>query len=96
MLYAMKLIGMNFKMKILVTGATGFTGKRVMSLLVEKQGIQLRLFTRAQSDVSQFKDYDYEHCVGDFDDKESLLAAMKDCDGLINIASIGFGQKQEQ
>ncbi len=76
-------------MKILVTGGTGFTGKRVLPLLKGKG--EIIVFARKTSDVTLAKKLGYQVVHGDMDDIESLKSAMKDCDGLINIASIGFG-----
>ncbi|RJQ53950.1 MAG: NAD-dependent epimerase/dehydratase family protein [Nitrospiraceae bacterium] len=76
-------------MKILVTGATGFTGRRVLPLLRGKGDI--RCFARVTSDLKKIVDLDYEVAYGDFTDSDSLRRAMTGCDALVNIASLGFG-----
>lgn len=76
-------------MKILVTGATGFTGERVLPLL-EGKG-EIRCFVRPNSNVQKIEELGYELAYGDLDDLISLKMAMSGCNVLINIASIGFG-----
>lgn len=43
---------------ILVTGATGFLGKAIVSALV-KQGHQVRILARQSSDTTFFAEYPY-------------------------------------
>jgi len=76
-------------MKILVTGATGFTGQRVLPLLMGKGEICCLL--RPNSDVRKIEEFGYEIAFGDLSDLDSLTKAMFGYDALINIASIGFG-----
>lgn len=79
-------------MKIFVTGATGFTGSRVVPLLL-KNGFEVRCLYRASSDRSQLlRDQpEIEWALGDVSDTESLTNAMEGTDALVNIASLGFG-----
>jgi len=76
-------------MKILVTGATGFTGKRVLPLLKGKGHV--RCFVRKGSDSGGIKDLGDETVYGDLGDPNSLRKAMDGRDTLINIVSLGFG-----
>ncbi len=76
-------------MKILVTGATGFTGQRILPLLKGKG--EVRCFVRPTSDIHKIENFDYEIACGDLSDLDSLKHAMSGCDALINIASLGFG-----
>ncbi|MEE9604798.1 MAG: NAD(P)H-binding protein [Candidatus Scalindua sp.] len=76
-------------MKILVTGGTGFTGRRVLSLL-EGRG-QIRCLVRSGSMVTNIEKLKHEVAYGDLSDQESLAKAMIGCEALINIASMGFG-----
>ncbi len=76
-------------MKILVTGATGFTGQRVLPLLKGKGDV--RCFVRSTSDIQKITNFDYEIAYGDLADLASLKHAMTGCDALINISSLGFG-----
>lgn len=77
-------------MKILVTGATGFTGSYVIPLLL-KQRHEVRCLVRATSDTAALSDERLELVTGDLDDTAALAAAFSGCDLLINIASLGFG-----
>lgn len=76
-------------MKILVTGATGFTGEKVLPLLMGKGDV--RCFVRPNNDVQKIKEHGYELVYGDLNDLKSLKMAMNECTILINIASLGFG-----
>ena len=77
-------------MKIFVTGATGFTGSRVVPLLL-KNGFDVRCLYRASSDRSLLNGLDIEWALGDISDTQSLTSAMQGADALVNIASLGFG-----
>lgn len=77
-------------MKLLVTGATGFTGSYTIPCLLGA-GHTLRCLYRPSSDRSVLHDQPVEWIPGDLSDEESLMSAMQDCQGLINIASLGFG-----
>lgn len=80
-------------MKVLVTGATGFTGSRVVPLLLNS-GYQVRALTRATSDRSPLADMDIEWVTGDLSNPETLTAALRGVDALVNIASLGFGHAE--
>lgn len=80
-------------MKILVTGATGFTGQRVLPLLKGKGDI--RCFVRPNSNIQKIEKFGYEIAYGDLGDLSSLKRAMSECNVLINIASLGFGHTPE-
>jgi uncharacterized protein YbjT (DUF2867 family) len=77
-------------MKIFVTGATGFTGSRVVPLLL-KSGYAVRCLYRASSDRSSLADPKIEWVLGDVSDSQSLTSATQGTDALVNIASLGFG-----
>lgn len=80
-------------MKVLVTGATGFTGSRVVPLLL-KSGFQVRCLTRATSDRSPLSALTVEWVTGDLSNAETLTAALRGVDVLVNIASLGFGHAE--
>lgn len=75
---------------IFVTGATGFTGSHTVPILL-KEGYQLRCLYRMESDRAQFAGLNIEWVEGDLNDSNSILVAMRGCDRLVNIASLGFG-----
>lgn len=77
-------------MKIFVTGATGFTGSRVVPLLL-KYGFDVRCLHRASSDRSPLAGLRIDWVLGDVADVQSLTAALQGADALVNIASLGFG-----
>ena len=80
-------------MKVLVTGATGFTGSRVVPLIL-KSGFQVRVFVRPTSDRSPLSALTVEWATGDFANPETFTAALRGVDALINIASLGFGHAE--
>ena len=77
-------------MKVFVTGATGFTGSRVVRRLLQN-GFAVRCLYRAASDRSPLAGLNVEWVLGDVSDTESLTSAMQGADALVNIASLGFG-----
>lgn len=80
-------------MKVLVTGATGFTGSRVVPLLLDS-GHEVRCFVRETSDRSQLGTLTVEWVTGDLSDNEALTSALRGVDALVNIASLGFGHAE--
>ncbi len=79
-------------MKILVTGATGFTGKRVLPLLKDKGDVAI--YARSTSDISLAEELGFAIFRGDLSDLAALGAAMTGRDGLMNLASMGSGHVQ--
>src|SRR5215207_3145783 len=80
-------------MKVFVTGATGFTGSRVVPLLL-KSGYEVRCLYRASSDRSFLTDSNIEWVLGDVSDVNSLTTAMQGTNALVNITSLGFGHAE--
>lgn len=80
-------------MKVLVTGGTGFTGSRLIPLLLQN-GIEVRALTRPTSDRSPLSALTVEWATGDLSNAEALTAALRGVDALVNIASLGFGHAE--
>lgn len=80
-------------MKVLVTGGTGFTGSRLIPLLL-KNGFKVRAFVRPTSDRSPLSSFEVAWATGDFANPETFIAALRGVDALINIASLGFGHAE--
>ena len=80
-------------MKVFVTGATGFTGSRVVPLLL-KSGYEVRSLYRASSDRSVLSAPEIEWAEGDLSDTLALTTAMNGADALVNVASLGFGHAE--
>src|SRR2546423_15698483 len=78
-------------MRVLLAGATGFTGSYVVPLLLE-QGAHVRCLVRASSDTSRLPAAPkVELAEGDLSDRDSIERALQGIDKLVNIASLGFG-----
>lgn len=77
-------------MKILVTGATGFTGSYVVPLLLQEKH-ELACFVRKESNLQALPKGAIKVCYGDLADRASLVEALHGMDALVNIASLGFG-----
>ena len=77
-------------MKVVVTGATGFTGAYVVPRLLDA-GHSVCCFVRPSSNRSSLAGQEVEFAEGDLDDASSLEQALRGRDALVNIASLGFG-----
>ena len=77
-------------MKVLLTGATGFTGGYVLTLLLA-EGHSVRCFVRDPARLPESLIGKVEIARGEFDDSISFRMACEGCDALVNVASIGFG-----
>ncbi|MBI4534334.1 MAG: NAD-dependent epimerase/dehydratase family protein [Candidatus Melainabacteria bacterium] len=74
-------------MKILVTGASGFIGCRLVSRLVEA-GHYVRTFGRSQVAPPELAKLDIEHISGDIANHEAVLQAVGDCDMVFHLAGL--------
>ncbi len=77
-------------MKVFVTGGTGFTGSRVIPLLLQN-GYEVRCLYRETSDRSLLTPLEIEWALGDVSNAGALSSSMQGTDVLVNIASLGFG-----
>ncbi len=73
-------------MKVLITGATGFTGSYVVPLLLE-QGMEVSCFVRNSSDISLLPHDKVRLERGDLSNVDSLRQALRGMDALVNVAS---------
>ena len=76
-------------LSLLVTGATGFTGRRAVRELLGR-GHRVAAFVRASSDRATLPP-EVEVVAGDLDRPATLEAALRGRDALVNVASLGFG-----
>ena len=74
----------------IVTGANGFTGRYVCMELIRKN-MPFIVLLRPNTDPTWFKRYSIKYRFADINNLQELVPAMKSCDTLINVASIGFG-----
>jgi dihydroflavonol-4-reductase len=80
---------------VLVTGGTGFIGSNLAAALV-KQGCNVRILRRTDSDLRAVGSLGVEHAVGDVRNAASLMAAMKGCDTVFHTAAIVSYWKKER
>lgn len=77
-------------MRLLVTGATGFTGSYAIPELLAA-GHKVTCYVRPTSDRSRISASSVDYIEGTLEDQQSLTAALQGMDALVNIASLGFG-----
>ena len=77
-------------MRVLVTGATGFTGSFVVPALVER-GHQVTCFVRESSPVALLPLDSVSLRYGDIAEPDFLATALQGEQVLVNLASLGFG-----
>ena len=75
---------------VVVTGATGFTGRRVVAALV-RGGVDVVAFVRPSSDPATVAALGVRSLAGDLDRPATLRAALEGASALVNVASLGFG-----
>jgi uncharacterized protein YbjT (DUF2867 family) len=66
--------------RILITGATGYIGRRLKNRLLEHPDYQLRLFVRNERKVRERVKQQVEIVAGDTFDKDALAKALKNID----------------
>ncbi|MGB3751078.1 MAG: SDR family oxidoreductase [Arcobacteraceae bacterium] len=67
-------------MKVLLTGATGYIGRRLKQKLINDKNIELKLFVRNKKSLSNNLSPETEIIEGDTFDKDKLRLALKDVD----------------
>jgi dihydroflavonol-4-reductase len=73
-------------MKVLVTGANGFTGSHLVKALVQR-GDQVTALVRKSSNLSRLADSPVQLVYGDIGDRPALTTAMKDVDWVFHVAA---------
>lgn len=82
--------------QILITGATGFIGRRLTRDLVKK-GAGVRILARNQAKAEDLFGNDVEIALGDVGDPESLATACRGVETIYNIAGIyRFGLRHQR
>jgi dihydroflavonol-4-reductase len=74
------------RMKIFVTGATGFVGHHVAHALAAA-GADLRLLVRRTSNLQNLEGIQGDIHTGDLSSPESLRAALEGCDAVVHVAA---------
>jgi len=82
-------------MKVLVTGASGFLGSRLVEVLVEKK-YDVKALVRQQSNKTLLEKLPIEIFTGDLADKDSLQGLMEGVDAVIHAGATTFGTFEEQ
>lgn len=75
------------KKKVLVTGATGFTGGHLTEELLNR-GYFVRALSLPKQDITQLKKLGVEIIIGDLTKKDTLLKAVEGVDTVFHIAAI--------
>jgi len=73
--------------KVLVTGASGFVGARLVRALVER-GEKVRVLVRPGSSLRGLKDLPVELCRGDIMIEHEVYRALLGCDRMYHVAAV--------
>jgi len=79
--------------RILVTGATGFLGSRLVKLLVQR-GYRVRALARKLSNIDKIKQLGIEIFFGDVGSKASIKPAFEGIDIVVHAAADTSGNKE--
>ncbi len=71
----------------LITGGTGFIGKKIVRALV-KRGYKVRVLVRENSNINDLEDLDIDFVLGDITDRDSVRKAMEGCSSLFHLAAL--------
>lgn len=80
-------------MKVLLVGAAGFTGRRLLPLLAQRA--RVRCLLRPGRSRMALGSTPAEVIYGDMGDPAAMERSLGDCQGLICVASLGFGHAPE-
>lgn len=72
--------------KVLVTGATGFLGQRLVKRLVA-DGYRVRALARKESNISALNKLEVEIVIGNVCDRSSVVEAVKGVDAVVHAAA---------
>ncbi len=78
------------KKTILITGATGFVGGRLVELLAQHSSAQIKVLVRDYGKAMRIGRYPVEFIKGDINDVHSVDKAVQDCDYVFHCA---YGNK---
>lgn len=82
--------------RVLVTGAAGFIGARVVEKLVSERGARVRALARDVARAERVRGPSVELVRGDVTDAASIERAARDCDVVIHCAYGAYGPKEER
>jgi nucleoside-diphosphate-sugar epimerase len=84
--------------RVLVTGATGFIGGRLVEVLCDEDLATVRIFVRNPARMARIARYPTELSLGDLLDADSVEAAARDCDVIFHCAygNGGLAEVQER
>jgi len=85
---------MSKKLKVLVTGATGNTGSLLVPALL-RAGVDVRVLVRDEAKAKPLKDLGAEVVLGDLDQPETILPAVKNVDKIYLLTWNGETQLQQ-
>ncbi len=77
---------MTYTMRILVTGATGFIGARLLARL-SVECDSLRILRRKTSSTETIKNIKYEEFIGDITNAGDVMRAVEGCDYVFHVAA---------
>ena len=75
------------KQRVLVTGATGFTGGALAKKLID-QGNDVVALVRKTGKVDELQSIGVELAYGDITDRDAVISAAKGCDIIYHIAAV--------
>ena len=70
--------------RVLVTGATGLIGGRVVDQLIDWSGVTVRIFARNPAKIHRFDGYVVETVIGDITDPDCVRRAVHGCDVVVH------------